>query len=427
MPKLIRLLNGAFVWEDDAFIDVLDEDAIPAGDVIVSLKRFMAEGEQLLGGRAVGVRLESDQAVEDLAYDLPRIAVTALVFPKYRDGRAYTSARLLRERYGFTGQIRAVGDVLLDRAQFLVRCGFDAFVPADGSDPATWAAATRRYRHVYQRAADHRTPAFVERAEGMSMAFDQVSHPKEVRKGPVRAPDHAMVDVRALDARLRGAEPQEILRAAFDLYGDKLALVSSFGGESAVLLHMAAQINPDVPVLFLDTGMLFGQTLDYRQDAGGEARPDPCARPQARLPGRGGARSRPGPVEDQHRRLLQHPQGAAARPGAFRVRRLITGRKRFHGGDRLRLKVVELADGKVKFNPLANWGKAELDAYAAAHDLPAHPLVEFGYPSVGCWPCTKPAEAEDVRSGRWAGSEKTECGIHTPRAASAAVEVGGDI
>ena len=166
MPKLIRLLNGAFGWEEDVFTDVLDEDAIPAGAAIVSLKRFMAEGETLLAGRAVGVRLESDQAVEDLAYDLPRIAVAALVFPKYRDGRAYTSARLLRERYGFTGQIRAVGDVLLDRAQFLVRCGFDAFVPADDSNPETWGAATRRYRHVYQRAADHREPAFVERAEG---------------------------------------------------------------------------------------------------------------------------------------------------------------------------------------------------------------------------------------------------------------------
>ena len=166
MPKLIRLLNGAFVWEEDAFANVLDEDAIPDGAVIVSLKRFMAESEQLLSGRAVGVRLESHEAVEDLAYDLPRIALTALVFPKYRDGRAYTSARLLRERYDFTGQIRAVGDVLLDRAQFLVRCGFDAFVPADESGPETWGAATRRYRHVYQRAADHRTPAFVERSEG---------------------------------------------------------------------------------------------------------------------------------------------------------------------------------------------------------------------------------------------------------------------
>ncbi len=88
---------------------------------------------------------------------------------------------------------------------------------------------------------------------------------------------------------------------------------------------------------------------------------------------------------------------------------------------------VELADGKVKFNPLANWTKADLDAYAARHDLPAHPLVEFGYPSVGCWPCTTPAEGEDVRAGRWAGSEKNECGIHVSRSPAPAMDVGGDI
>jgi len=105
----------------------------------------------------------------------------------------------------------------------------------------------------------------------------------------------------------------------------------------------------------------------------------------------------------------------------------ITGRKRFHGADRLRLKVVEAADGKVKFNPLASWGKEQLDAYVAEHDLPPHPLVEAGYPSVGCWPCTKPAETADTRSGRWAGSEKTECGIHTPRAPQPVLQVGGDI
>ena len=106
----------------------------------------------------------------------------------------------------------------------------------------------------------------------------------------------------------------------------------------------------------------------------------------------------------------------------------ITGRKRFHGGDRLSLPVVEAADTQVKFNPLANWGKDELDAYIAEYDLPAHPLVAQGFPSIGCWPCTKPVEeGQDVRAGRWAGSEKTECGIHVARAPDAVADVGGDI
>ena len=109
---------------------------------------------------AVRVGLE---AVEDLAYDLPRIAVVALAVPRFRDGRAFTSARLLRERYGYTGEIRAVGDVLRELARFMVRCGIDAFEPADGSTPEQWARAAHRYRHVYQRAADHQVPAFEER------------------------------------------------------------------------------------------------------------------------------------------------------------------------------------------------------------------------------------------------------------------------
>ena len=235
------------------------------------------------------------------------------------------------------------------------------------------------------------------------------------------------LDLRALDARLRGAEPVAIIEAAVAAFGDKLAVVSSFGAESAVLLHMAAQVKPDIPVLFLDTGMLFGQTLDYRQALAAKLGLTdvrdlrPLYQDLA--------------VHDPSQDLWKTDTAACCNIrkvlpldkalGEFDA--WITGRKRFHGGDRLRLKVVELADGKVKFNPLANWSKADLDSYAARHDLPAHPLVEFGYPSVGCWPCTTPSEGEDVRAGRWAGSEKTECGIHVAREPAPSMDVGGDI
>jgi uncharacterized protein (DUF934 family) len=101
--------------------------------------------------------------VEGLAYDLPRLAVVALAFPKFRDGRAYSSAAILRTRFGFKAEVRAVGDVLREQAREMVRCGFNAFVPADGSGALEWAAAAGRYRHVYQAAADRRVPAFVER------------------------------------------------------------------------------------------------------------------------------------------------------------------------------------------------------------------------------------------------------------------------
>ena len=164
MPALIRWTGQNAEAAEDPFTSVGDEEPIPRGDVIVSLQRFHNEGHRLLAeGRAVGVRIEANEAVEDIAADLRRIAVVALVFPKFLTGQAYSSARILRERYRYEGEVRAVGDVLREQAQFMLRCGFDAFVPADGSNADEWLAATRRYRHVYQRAADGRAPAFVER------------------------------------------------------------------------------------------------------------------------------------------------------------------------------------------------------------------------------------------------------------------------
>lgn len=245
------------------------------------------------------------------------------------------------------------------------------------------------------------------------MAFDQIERPSLAAR---------------LDAELRHAHPATVLEAAVEAFGDKLALVSSFGAESAVLLHMVSRIRPQMPVLFLDTGMLFGQTLDYRKNL-------------ATKLGLTDVRDlRPAyndlAVADPDAKLWQTDTDACCE-----VRKVIpldkalaefdawiTGRKRFHGGDRLSLPVVEQSDGQVKFNPLANWGKAELDAYMSEHDLPAHPLVAQGFPSIGCWPCTKPVEeGQDVRAGRWAGQDKTECGIHVARAPGAVANVGGDI
>ncbi len=168
MPTLIRRQeDDQFILADDPFTAVADDEGLPPGDVIISFTRFQAEGDRLLAaGRAVGVRLEPAEEVEALAYDLPRIAVVALAFPRYRDGRAYTAAYLLRRRLGYAGEVRAVGEVLRDQAGFMARCGFDAFAPADGASPEDWAHAVHRHRHVYQRAADLRVPAYLERERG---------------------------------------------------------------------------------------------------------------------------------------------------------------------------------------------------------------------------------------------------------------------
>jgi phosphoadenosine phosphosulfate reductase len=247
------------------------------------------------------------------------------------------------------------------------------------------------------------------------MAYDQLDQPQSLAL--------------RLDAELRRAHPTTVIEAAIETFGDRLALVSSFGAESAVLLHLAAQVKPDIPVLFLDTGMLFGQTLDYRRGLA------------AKLGLTDVRDLRPHytdlAVADPDNKLWQTDTDAccAVRKVQPLDRALgefdgwLTGRKRFHGGDRMSLPVVEQADHQLKFNPLANWGKAELDAYMALHDLPAHPLVAQGFPSIGCWPCTQPVEdGEDVRAGRWKGQDKTECGIHVARAPGVAPNnVGGDI
>lgn len=164
MPTLIELHDGVARTVPDAFTHVSDDEDMATGDVILSLARFQSDGDRLLSeGRRIGVRLKSDEEVEALAYDLPRLTLVALEFPKHLDGRSYTNARLLRERFKFAGQIRAVGDVLREQAPWMVRVGFDAYEPADDASANEWQAALNRYRHVYQRAADGRVPAFAGR------------------------------------------------------------------------------------------------------------------------------------------------------------------------------------------------------------------------------------------------------------------------
>lgn len=231
-----------------------------------------------------------------------------------------------------------------------------------------------------------------------------------------------------LDAELRRAHPRTILEAAVESFGDKLALVSSFGAESAVLLDIAAKVKPDIAVLFLDTGMLFGQTLDYRRQLAGRLGLTNVRdlRPAYQDLATGDPQAKLWETDTDaccHIRKVLPLDLALGEFDAW-----LTGRKRFHGGDRMNLAVVEPSDGKVKFNPLANWGKEDLDAYIAEHDLPAHPLVAQGFPSIGCWPCTQPAQdGEDARAGRWKGLDKSECGIHLARAPGTPNNVGGDI
>jgi phosphoadenosine phosphosulfate reductase len=267
------------------------------------------------------------------------------------------------------------------------------------------------------------------------MAYESDTLVENAPIGQANGPDAGLKGVaRTLNAQLVGASPQAVLAQALRLYKGRIALVSSFGAESAVLLHMTAAIDPATPVLFLDTGQLFGQTLDYRKTLAKQLNLSdvrdlrPAYANLATLDPKADLWRRDTEACCQIRKVA--PLDLAL--GEFDA--WITGRKRFQGQTRAHLPLVEASPGvqgeggRRKFNPLAAWGRDELDAYAAAHALPAHPLTAFGYPSVGCWPCTKPVESGgDVRSGRWAGSEKTECGIHTPRPGALDQDVGGGI
>jgi uncharacterized protein (DUF934 family) len=156
MP-LIR--NGALV--DDDWVSVGDDEPLPAArPSIVSLRRWQAERESLIaGGAPLGVRLESGEQAKDVAGDFAHLALVAIAFPTFRDGRGFSTARLLRERYGFTGELRAVGNVFRDQFLFMHRCGFDAYEVADAREAEAFAASLKAFSVFYQRTGDDRTPA----------------------------------------------------------------------------------------------------------------------------------------------------------------------------------------------------------------------------------------------------------------------------
>jgi phosphoadenosine phosphosulfate reductase len=217
-----------------------------------------------------------------------------------------------------------------------------------------------------------------------------------------------------LTADLNGLEGAALLaRALAHPALGRTAVVSSFGADSVVLLHLLAQVAPATPVLFLDTQMLFPETLDYQRDVAA----------RLGLTGVRVIRARALELARRDPANVLHRQDTDACCDLRKTRPLeealapfdswITGRKRFQTGARAALPLVEEAGPRLKLNPLAGWGTAEIAAYMDRHALPRHPLVARGYPSIGCAPCTGRVQpGEDPRAGRWRGSQKEECGIH---------------
>ena len=193
----------------------------------------------------------------------------------------------------------------------------------------------------------------------------------------------------------------------------RIALVSSFGAESAVLLHMASEIDRSLPIIFLDTGKLFWETIAYRSklvDRLGLTdisimKPDAA---QLAVSDPDGALHRINPDICCHIRKTEPLARALRGFDAW-----ISGRKRFHGGLRADIPTLEVIDGRLKVEPLARFTAADIENYIDHYELPRHPLVEHGYRSIGCMPCTvKGGTSDNPRAGRWAGLAKSECGIH---------------
>lgn len=219
----------------------------------------------------------------------------------------------------------------------------------------------------------------------------------------------------------RKSDATTVLRHALeDVQIGETAAVSSFGTESVVLLHMVSQISPDTPVLFLDTEMLFPETLDYQVEVA-----ETLGLTDVRIirPDRGDVMERDvdgllhqADVDACCNLRKTEPLEAALQDfGSW-----ITGRKRYQGGQRSDLPLFEKAGHRIKVNPLAGWDAQHLSAYIDEHGLPRHPLIAQGYPSVGCWPCTnRSSDVANPRAGRWEGQAKTECGIHFDDAGAA--------
>tara|TARA_R110000772_G_scaffold18400_50_gene52171 strand:- start:10102 stop:10884 length:783 start_codon:yes stop_codon:yes gene_type:complete len=227
-------------------------------------------------------------------------------------------------------------------------------------------------------------------------------------------PDFTQADADALNQRFEGIGTSEMLKTLFDeLQLGEVAVVSSFGTESAVLLHLVAAVDPTIPVTFVDTLKMFPETLEYRDTLVRTLgiKNSNVVEPSAAVLAE---------KDENGLRWSYDPDGcceirkveplARAKAG---LNSWISGRKAFQSVTRNNIPRFEIDDGRLKINPLGDWIKDDLEAYFEEHDLPRHPLEAEGYLSVGCAPCTsKVKPGEDPRAGRWRGWDKSECGIH---------------
>ena len=408
MPRLIK--DRAVV--DDGWT-LLREAAsladVPDGvPVIVPLALWLERRAALHARGEVGVWLAPTDDPRALLPDLATLPLIAVDFPKFGDGRGYSTARLLRDRYGYRGELRAIGDVLRDQLFALSECGFDAFAIREDRDPVEALASFNDFASVYTATSRTPQPWFRRRTGALLDAAE----------GPQLAP--------------RVAEVLERLHTIAEGHAPAV-LATGFGAEGMVLVDLIARHALPIRIITLDTGRLPEETLaliDRARERYGipiEVYAPDAQALESFLAANG--------VNPFYRSVELRQQCCALRKSEPLARALlgkgawITGLRRCGSASRQQIEFEEFdaLHGLPKFNPLADWTPDEVWRYLRANDVPYNALHDRGYPSIGCAPCTRAVQpGEDPRAGRWwwEASEHKECGLHRQPARRTAVDSG---
>jgi len=407
MPKLIK--DRAVV--DDRWT-LLRDGSTPAAvaeddAVIVPLAYWLAHRDDLLARGDIGVWLAPDDDPAAIAQDAAALPLIAIDFPQFTDGRGYSIARLLRDRHGFRGELRAIGDVLRDQLYALSECGFDAFAIRADRDAAEALAGLDAISGVYAATSRKPQPWFRRRAEAPSIAQRRS----------------------ALDQRVAAAV--DLLRRIAVQHAPAV-LASSFGAEDMVLIDLIARHKLPIRIFTLDTGRLPEETHALiERTCERYGLPIDTYAPDTRLlqsfVRENGGNAFQRSTELRKRccavRKTEPLQRALVAKGAW-----ITGLRRAQSVTRQAVPVEDFdaVHGLPKLNPLADWGDDDVWDYLRTHRVPYNALHDHGYPSIGCAPCTRAVQpGEEPRAGRWwwEAPEHKECGLH-PRPASAAAPEG---
>lgn len=357
-------------------------------DNIVDLSEFVGRNS------AEVLRVDGHEAIDAIEPHLERAKTVVINFPSFTDGRGFSLARLIR-RVGFKGELIAEGSLIPDQYAAAIQCGFNSVKLEEAllqrHSEGHWFKALTEFGLTYQR--------------GYAIPSGPATSILDARETGFREA--------ANDDGYHALSAENALKKAIETYEGQIVLASSLGVDSAVLLHMVSKINPDLPIVFLDTGKHFRETLAYRdmlvEDLGltnfQNITPDKAELktedPDGQL-----HKSEPDLCCDLRK---VRPLDRVINQYAARI----TGRKRYQTPQRANMPILEDRGGQIKINPLAYWTAKDVTAYMRRHDLPPHPMLALGYLSIGCQPCTTRVTAgEDARAGRWRHSEKTECGIH---------------